>query len=126
MKLLRLIPLLALSVALTFTVDVAGRCQAEVSFGVGVCACTVKARIDAGWAQSSVLQHYYARSVQPSAESVAEVAAVLSGKTACGDEYYLFSSSDVRWLGLDVDDAVVTVCRGKACVYGYGKGALNQ
>lgn len=125
LRLFRMILACALSVALTFTEDVAGRCTSEASFAVGLCACTVKARIDNGWTQGAVLDHYYAKSVTPSAASVETVRRVLSGETVCGDDYYLFSGRDVQWLGLNTDDAVTTVCRGKACVYGFGREALR-
>lgn len=126
MRLFRFILICAFSAALVFVVDVAGRCTSEASFAVQVCACTIKNRLAAGWTQGSILDHYYARSVTPSAASVETVRSVLAGEVACGAEYYLFSDGDVEWLGLDVDDAVVTVCRGKACVHGYGKGALRR
>lgn len=123
MKIFRLI--LTIVFMLTFAVDVANRCAGESSVATQVCACTVYNRLQAGWMPSTVLRHYYAADRPATPSQVATVSSVLSGETTCGAEYYLWSSSDLAGIGLDVDDAVVTVCSDGRCVYGFGKGALQ-
>jgi hypothetical protein len=112
-----------------FTVRVAARCKGEASFAVGACACTVKNRLEAGWGEGRVLEHYYAPDGKVNGEDVALVGKVLSGELACpGDYYFMFSTQDKRHLGLGEHGlaGVVWDGRGKRAVWFYAREALRM
>lgn len=112
-----------------FTVRVAARCKGEAGFAVGACACTVKNRLEAGWSQGRVLEHYYAPDGKVASEDVALVGAVLGGEMACpGDYYFMFSSDDKRNLGLGEQGlaGVVWETGHKRAVWLYAREVFKQ
>lgn len=110
-----------------FPTSVAARCTGEASFAVALCACTVKNRLDAGWSRSKVLSSYYARSIPPTAKAVETARAVLAGEQSCPkDAYYLFSRTDIRYLGLREENASARVCSRARCVYSFPRNALRR
>lgn len=109
-----------------FVERVADRCTGEASFAVEACACTVKNRIDVGWNPAKVLNAYYAPDIASSADSQATVAAILAGETDCPDTYYyIWSSSDLRYIGLDERNASDRHCEGDRCVFTFPRSALR-
>jgi hypothetical protein len=98
--------LLALLLPLT-PQAVAARCAGESSGAVAICACTVRNRIAAGWAEGRVLESYYAADQVPTAEQITQATDGLAG-VGCTNEYFLFSRADIRKLGLRADCAVAS------------------
>ncbi|HPC92907.1 MAG TPA: hypothetical protein P5317_11645 [Myxococcota bacterium] len=86
-----------------FTLSVASRCAGEAGWnsGVHLCACTVKARLDHGWSESSVLSAYYAKDATPTEGMIEEAKLGLSGDGCPTDAYFLFEEFSVAKLGLD-------------------------
>lgn len=108
--------------------SVASRCANEAGWpgGVFLCSCTVKARLDAGWAEHRVLDAYYASDGKPSPEMIVAASAGLSGKDCPVDGYYLFGAGDVRWLDLDLACATATSRYEGKTVYTFPRAALQQ
>lgn len=104
--------LLAQSIAqpTPFEMAVVRRCAGEGSHpaAMQMCACSVRHRLQAGWAQERVLDAYYAPDVAPSEQGL--VAAQLGLRGACeGREYFYVSGYDADRLGFDVAEAVGVV-----------------
>lgn len=91
----------------TFPERVAARCTGEASFAVPECACSVKNRLDAGWAESKVLSAYYAPDVRPTQDAIEVTRKTLAGEIECNkDFYFMFSLQDTIYLGLnDIEPA---------------------
>lgn len=100
--------------------DIAARCKGEANFAITQCVCTVKERIENGWSLDRVLWHYYAADVAPTAEEIAIADDVLSGRIKCEKGmYYMFSSSDIKGLGLLPSKATLVVESDGRKVYFY-------
>lgn len=107
---------------------VAAKCSGEAGWddGVHLCACTVKARIDAGWAEHRVLEAYYATDGEPSLSMIEQAQLGLNGEGCPADSYYLFGAGDVRYLGLDLACASGQSFGNDKWVYSFPRMALNQ
>lgn len=82
-----------------FPYRVAARCKGEASYAIRDCACTVRNRLDAGWAEHRVLDAYFAMDVEPTRQEVDRVRAVLI--LGCKEDYYfMYSREDVYNLGI--------------------------
>lgn len=109
---------LALVVALTFPEQVANKCKGEASFAITACACTVRNRLDAGWAQGKVLFAYYANNQQATVEDVTGVTRILEGLDACSpDLYFMYSREDVRSLGIKQEPSLTVSSGNKAVLF---------
>jgi len=71
-------------------------------------ACTIKTRIDAGWAPENVMNHYYAPYVKPSDEQVDIMRQVLAEEVECPPVYFAYSKAGADAIFGDYDG--VTVC----------------
>jgi hypothetical protein len=92
---------------------VADKCVSEAAFALPQCACTVVNRLRVGWSEYRVLDHYYAKSGRATPVQVATVAAVMDGRAACSpDLYFLYSASDVAYLGIGNYEPALVVRRG--------------
>ena len=100
---------------------VAARCAGEAQNGVAICACSVRSRLQAGWSEDKVLDAYFARDRKPTPDQVRQAQNGLDGVGCLGTEYFLFSSADMRKLGLRADCAVAT----GGGVWAFGRDALN-
>ncbi len=102
------VSLLLLLLAPLTPTAVAGRCAGESQTAVNLCACTVRHRLEAGWAEAKVLTAYYARSRTPTAEQVQQASDGLAGIGCIGTEFYLFSKADMRSLRMIESCAVAS------------------
>jgi hypothetical protein len=107
---------------------VAKRCAGEAGWaeGVHLCACTVKARLDAGWNTRRVLAHYYAPDGRPDKAMLDGAAKGLAGEECPANVYYLFSATDIRRLGLSQKCASAVSAQGQKRVYAYPRDALRR
>ena len=119
--LLLLAPLTPESVAARLALSVAEVCAGESADAVNLCACTVRSRLQAGWAEARVLTAYYAHSRTPTAEQVQQASDGLAGIGCVGTEYYLWSANDIAGLGLLQACAVASA----GGVWAFGRNALK-
>lgn len=110
-----------------FAQRVANRCRGEATFAIQACACTIKNRLAAGWSERRVLEHYYAPDSHATPTEVAQVAAVLDGRTVCPvDFYFMFSETDRRYLGLASNRASGKVTQNDKVIWLYARTALRD
>lgn len=101
--------LILLSNDYDFIDRVARRCAGEGSHprAMQICACSVRHRLEVGWARDNVLDAYYARDVPYSREGLEMVIRGLSGDCV-GGEYFYISKHDVIVLGFNEERAIVS------------------
>jgi len=94
-----------------FEMDVARRCAGEGAYpaAMQMCACSVRHRLQAGWASERVLSAYYAPDAVPSEQGLVAVVTGLRLGVCEGREYFYVSRSDVVYLGFDPARAVGSV-----------------
>jgi hypothetical protein len=89
-------------------VAVANRCRGEASFAIPECACSVRNRLDAGWAESKVLSAYYAPDAVATPAEVEQVRQILSREATCDPNlYFMYSRADTVNLGISQTPALV-------------------
>lgn len=110
-----------------FSQRVANRCRGEATFAIQACACTIKNRLAAGWSEQRVLEHYYAPDSRATPADIAQVAAVLDGRTICPpDFYFMFSETDRRYLGLASARASGKITQDGKIIWLYARTALQE
>lgn len=99
---------------------VAARCNGEASFGLAECVCTVKNRLDVGWAESRVLSAYYANDVAVTPAQVQIAADILNEVSTCNPNlYFMYSKQDTLYLKIDHIVPVLVLHNGAQEIHFY-------
>jgi hypothetical protein len=119
---LKTVILVLIMLGLSFPEQVAQRCKGEFSASVAECACTVKNRLDVGWARSKVLSAYYAPDKKVTADEIYTVEDVLNEQTFCNSRYYfMYSLADTKNLGIDQVKPELIVRSGNSEIRFFGR-----
>lgn len=107
---------------------VANRCVNEAGWdgGVRLCACTVRARIAAGWMPELVLGPYLAADGVATPAQIEQARLGLEGVGCPDDAYYLFSEACIATTGVRMECATGFSQNGNKRIYTFGRDALNS